>query len=291
MKLLLAGLQGHLDSGNSTMCYCWRVKRADGTTQGFTEHDRNLTFNGQTYLARAGFTSSQLSQKLGLSVDNLDIQGGLNDDTISEDDLASGLYDNAEVEIWWVNWQDTNQRILQSKGFFGEVVRGRTGFEVEFRSLSQKLQQKNGRIYTKYDDGSKTNQNLAASNYTGTGTIVSGTGRKFIVSGLSAYSSRWFDSGLLTFTSGANNGAEYEVKVFNNTDTEQTVEMWFVPANPVATSDTFTITVTTAGDLDTYIEKFGAAADFRGFPYMPGNDALTRYPIVGEGADGQSLFK
>lgn len=273
------------------MSYCWKVTRTDGLIQGFTEHDRDLSFGGDTYLARAGFTSSQLSQKLGLSVDNLDIQGGINADTISEDDLASGLYDNAEVEIWWVNWQNTDQRIMQSKGNFGEVVRGRTGFEVEFRSLAQKLQQKRGRIYTKYDDGSTTRQNLSNPLYTGTGAVTSITGRRLSVSGLSAYSTRWFDSGLLTFTSGANNGAQYEVKTFVSNSLGDTVELWFVPANPVLVSDTFTIVVTTAGDLDTYIEKFGNATDFRGFPYMPGNDALTRYPIVGEGADGQSLFR
>jgi len=291
MKTLSVELQGHLDTGATTMSYCWRVVRADGVVQGFTEHDRDLVFAGQTYLAKAGFTSSQMSQKKGLAVDNLEIQGGLNSDTIKEADLAAGLYDNASIEIWWVNWQDPSQRILQGKGFFGEVTRGRTGFEVEFRSLSQMLQQKKGRIFSKYDNGEVTSHDLSSPQYTGAGAVTSHVGRKLTVSGLDFFSSNWFNAGLLTFTSGANAGTTHEVKIFSNTGPEQEVELWFSPVSPVDVADTFSIMITTAGDLDSHIEKFGSAVDFRGFPYMPGNDALVRYPVVGESADGQSLFK
>lgn len=295
MKAFTAGLQEHLDTGTTTMAYCWKVTRTDGTIQGYTEHDRDLTFGGQTYLARSGFTSSQLSQKLGLSVDNLDIQGGLNAETINEDDLAAGLYDNAEVEIWWVNWQDTDERTLMSKGNFGEVTRGRTSFEVEFRSISHRLQQKQGRVYMKPCDAnvgdSECKVNLSSAAYTGTGTITALDGRRFTVTGLEGFEAGWFDSGIITFTSGANNLAIYEVKRFSRGTTGDILELWFKTANPVTVTDTFSITAGCDKSKTTCISKFGNIDNFRGFPYMPGNDALTSYPIVGEGADGQSLFK
>ena len=44
MKTLSAGLQGHVDSGTTTLAWCWRIERADGVVFGFTDHDRELEF-------------------------------------------------------------------------------------------------------------------------------------------------------------------------------------------------------------------------------------------------------
>lgn len=295
MKALSGGLQSHLDSGSTTMSYCWKLTRTDGAVQGYTDHDRDLAFGGLTYLASSGFTSSQLSQKLGLSVDNLDIEGGLNADTINEADLASGLYDNADVEIWWVNWQDTDELVQLSKGNLGEVTRGKSGFEAEFRSISHVLQQKTGRTYMGYCDtkigGPRCGVNLNVPAYQGNATISIIQGRRFTVTGLSAYESGWFDSGLLTFTSGANDMAVYEVKRFVRSGAVDVVELWFPTTSIVTVTDTFSITAGCGKDSVTCRAKFGNIDNFRGFPHMPGNDAMTAYPIIGDGSDGKSLFK
>lgn len=40
MKNIPPALQAHLDSGTTTLAWCWRMTRADGTAFGFTDHDR-----------------------------------------------------------------------------------------------------------------------------------------------------------------------------------------------------------------------------------------------------------
>ena len=40
MKTLSPALQAHLDSGATTLAWCWRIERADGVVFGFTDHDR-----------------------------------------------------------------------------------------------------------------------------------------------------------------------------------------------------------------------------------------------------------
>ena len=50
-----------------------------------------------------GFTASALESTGGLNVDNLDVTGALSSARLDEGDLAAGLYDNAEIEIWRVN--------------------------------------------------------------------------------------------------------------------------------------------------------------------------------------------
>jgi uncharacterized phage protein (TIGR02218 family) len=259
--------------------------------QGFTEHDRDLVVNGLTYLASSGFNATQVSQTLGLSVDNLDVQGAISSDTINEDDLANGVYDGAEVTLLWVNWADPTMYQVLSRGFIGEVKRQETAFSAEFRSLSQKLAQKTGRTYQRTCDAvlgdNRCKVNLASPIFQGTGSVTSASGRDLVVSGLGGYADDWFTHGLLTFTSGSNNGLSFEVKHHSGTS----IQLWEVPPSPVLSMDTFSITAGCKQDLDTCRDKFNNLLNFQGFPYVPGNDRLLQYPLQGEGEmDGGSLF-
>jgi uncharacterized phage protein (TIGR02218 family) len=121
MKTLPSGLETFLQSGVTTMVHCWKITREDGVVQGFTEHDSSLTFDSVTYLASSGFASTKIQFSLGLSVDNLEAIGALSSDTLNEDDLASGKYDNAAVDLWWVNFNNVTQRVLLTRGNLGRV--------------------------------------------------------------------------------------------------------------------------------------------------------------------------
>ena len=123
MKILPAPLQAHLDTGTTTLAWCWRVTRRDGVVLGFTDHDRDLAFDSTTFAAATGFTASEIKDAVGLSVDNLEVESALSDDSLNEHDLAAGLVDDAAIEIWRVNWADTSQRVLMRSGSIGEVRR------------------------------------------------------------------------------------------------------------------------------------------------------------------------
>jgi uncharacterized phage protein (TIGR02218 family) len=59
---------------------------------------------------------------------------------------------------------------------------------------------------------------------------------------------------------------------------------------PLAAGDTFTVTAGCDKHFDTCVAKFNNAVNFRGFPHIPGNDFVVRYPVSGEpGHDGGSL--
>jgi len=291
-KSLPGSLQSHLDGGATTMAMCWKVVRQDGVVQGFTEHDVDLTVGGQTYLARSGFSATQVSQTLGLSVDNLNVEGALSSDTINEDDLANGKYDSAELTLIWVNWADTTQHAVLSRGYLGEVKRGETAFSAEFRSLATKLSQQTGRTYQRTCDAQlgdsrcKFNPNQPA--FKTTGSVTSTTERDIVVSGTSGYASGWFSGGLITFTSGACSGMTFEVKLHAGS----TLVLWELPPSAVASSDSFTLTAGCKQDFETCKTKFNNQVNFQGFPFIPGNDRLTEYPKPGQGnMDGGSLFK
>ncbi len=39
-------LLSHLATGATHVCHCWSIARGDGVTFGFTDHDRELNFDG-----------------------------------------------------------------------------------------------------------------------------------------------------------------------------------------------------------------------------------------------------
>ena len=45
----------HLASGITTLARCWALTRADGTVLGFTDHDRDIGFDGIVFKASYNF--------------------------------------------------------------------------------------------------------------------------------------------------------------------------------------------------------------------------------------------
>jgi uncharacterized phage protein (TIGR02218 family) len=281
MKVLAPGLQAHLDSGSTTLCWCWRLTRRDGTKLGFTDHDRDLVFDGTTFEAAAGFTASEIKDSVGLNVDNLEVSSAITSSRLAEPDLASGLYDDAKVEIFRVNWASPDQRVLMRSGSLGEVKRAGTAFSAEIRGLAHYLQQPMGRLYQYTCDvdlgNARCGVNLALQAYRGVGDITNILSpRRFEVSGLSSFAQGFFSRGLLTFTSGAANGVAHEVKMHSVVAGVVALDLWEVPKGPLAVSQTFTITAGCDKTLPTCAAKFANAINFRGFPHMPGNDFIAK---------------
>jgi uncharacterized phage protein (TIGR02218 family) len=289
VKQLSSALQAHLDSGVTTLCWCWRLTRADGIKLGFTDHDRDVTFDGTTFEAAAGFTATEMCDSVGLSVDNLEVTSALSSERLSETDLTAGLYDDARVEIFRVNWAALEQRVLMRAGSLGEVRRASGAFAAEVRGLAHYLQQPKGRLYqftcdADLGDG-RCAINLEAAAYKGTGTITAVLGeRRFTASGLEAFANDWFTRGLVTFTSGAANGQAVEVKSHGFDGVTATLDLWAAVRGPLLAGQTFTVTAGCDKHLSTCTAKFANAVNFRGFPHMPGNDFVTQFARKGSSA-------
>lgn len=289
MKHLSEDLQAHLDSGATTLCHGWTLTRADSTRFGFTDHDRDLVIDGLLHEAAAGFTASAVESSSGLAVDNLDILGALMSDRLSEEALSVGLYDDAEVEIWRVNWADTDQRVLLRKGNLGEVTRGATGFSAELRGLAHRLNQPVGRLFQYACDADLGDARCGISIAAVSGTVTAADDdRVLTASGLGDYAEDWFTRGRLVFTSGANTGAAMEVKLHSPTSEGAVIELWQAMTRGVEVGDIFEVTPGCDKQFSTCKAKFGNGVNFRGFPHMPGNDFVVSYPASGDSNDGGS---
>lgn len=290
MKTLPPLFHAHLQSGSTTLCWCWCLTRHDGVKLGFTDHDRPLTFDGTTFEAASGFTASEMKDQIGFGVDNVEVTGAVSSDRLAEEDLRAGIYDDAKVEIFRVNWEDVDQRVLMRTGSLGEVSRAGQAFAAEVRGLSHYLQQPKGRLFQYACDAdlgdSRCSVNLEQSAFKASGAILEVySDRSFSASGLASFSSDWFTRGLVRFTSGAAQNQAIEVKSHRKAGDLVTLELWQAIRQPVEPAQTFTITAGCNKALETCRAKFSNTANFRGFPHMPGNDFVMAIARPGRSAN------
>jgi uncharacterized phage protein (TIGR02218 family) len=212
MKAASSALSTHIAGEVTTLSTCWRVSRTDGAEFFFTDHDRDLTFEGNVYAASTGYSRTAIANEAGLGVDNLDVDGLFASETITEQSLRAGLFDHAEVRVFLVNWADLSMGALKMRrGWFGEVMLTEQGtFRTELRGLSQALQQRLGEIYSpecRADLGDhRCKVNLAAWTRNGTVTSVSDRSVFFATIDGAPTADGWWGGGLLTWATGANAG-------------------------------------------------------------------------------------
>lgn len=142
-KTITAGLKAHLQQETTTLATCWRIVRRDGVEFHFTDHDRDLVIDGDTYSAESGYSRTAISNNAALSVDNLDLDGIFDDESITLADLRAGKFDYASVYIFMVNWADLTQGKLKlRRGTLGEMVAMPSGiFHTELRGMTEVLNQ------------------------------------------------------------------------------------------------------------------------------------------------------
>lgn len=284
MRDISTELQNRLQSGVTTMCRCWRITRADNTVLGFTDHDQVISFEGIQFDPSTGFEASQIQTSLGMNVDTVEIVGALSSERITEVDIIKGLYDDANVEIWFVDWQRTDLRLLQFRGTIGKITRESASqqFIAELNSLSARLNDVTGRAYTKICDAELGDARcgVVVPVITGNVTAVESASRIHIdVSGD-------YTHGIITWTTGENAGVKTRIRQH----ARNVLDLWQDAPLPVKVGDAFTMTTGCDKQLSTCRDKFNNYLNFQGFPYIVGDDWVMSYPSSGQGHDGGSRY-
>ena len=291
MRILPAGIASALEDGATTLAQIWRVMRRDGVVFGFSNHDSTLSVGGLDYLP-ASARGGALEKSLGLNVDSASVGGALSSDVIDEDELANGVWDGARVDVELVDWRDVSQRVHMFRGQIGEVRRGALGFEAELRGMQASLNTQTGCVYSRYCDAdvgdARCGVDLETSAFKGAGAIVEVSGaRLFRVSGLDVYSADWFTRGLLNWDAG---GAS-EVLAHRVNASGVWLELIDAPGAGLTIGETFIVRAGCEKSSATCLSKFANIGNFRGFPHMPGIDAMQSGPAPGAPLDGSSRWR
>ena len=289
-------LFSHMKAGAATTCRAWSVVRKDGTRYGFTDHDCDLTFEGQIFKASSGMTAGALQQSSGLSVDNTEVMGALSDNSISEADIAAGRFDSAKVVTYLVNWTNVEQRSIRFRGTFGEIEYSEGSFKVELRSQTDAFNQSNGRVYQPDcpaflgDSECKFDTNQPEFVLETAIKSVGSAGSYFLASH-PLYVDRWFERGLAVILSGSAKGLEAIVKFDQEINGLRRIELWTDFGMRPQTGDEIRVIAGCNKLAATCRAKFNNFLNFRGFPNIPSADWITSYPVSSQVNDGGSRSK
>ena len=275
MKTISTALSDHLAGEVTTLATCWALTRRDATEMFFTDFDEDLVIDGDTYLAASGYSRSAIVNSSSFSVDNLDIIGNLTSDVIREEDLFAGLYDFAEVRIFMVNWKDLSQGTLAlRRGWIGEVSAQDGAFTAELRGLAQALLYEVGEVYSPLcgADLGDSRCGVDVEAITETDVVASVTSRDQFT--LTSYDGvdDVLNGGVLTFTSGANAGRSCEIRDW--TKSGKTLTLYLEMPYEIEAGDEVSFFPGCDKRYATCRDVYANHLNFRGFPHIPGTDAL-----------------
>ncbi len=270
MRSISPGLKAHYALGTTTIATCWKAVLTNGTIVAATSHDRDIVFGGTTYRSVAAYTPSEIVHTADLSVDNLELEGFLASPAITEEDILSGVWDYAAIEMFEVNHADLAMgRNLIRKGTLGEIRAGRTKFNVELRGLLQQLSKRIIKLTSKectHDLGDARCQvNLAA--FTVTGSVTAVTSNRLFTDATRTEAVDYFTAGLLTWTTGLNAGLRMEVK---RSTAGGAIELHESMPFAVQVDDTYSMYAgCTKRFTEDCVGKFANGVNFGGFPHLP----------------------
>ena len=266
---------GWLDDEATTLALCWRIERRDGVTIGLTDHDRDLVVDGLIHQAAPGMTPSAIKRSDGLDADTMDIGGALTSAAIGEDDLLSGRWDGARVMLFAVDWPGSGGRVALGEGTIGAVETKNGAFTAELAGASAALERPACELTSPEcrAELGDARCRVAMAGRRRIVRIVAAADQMMMLETIEP-SANAYGGGRIRWLSGPNGGLESAVAASDGA-------MLTLRAAPI-----FALAAGTLGELiegcdkslATCAGRFGNAANFRGEPYLPGIDLLTRYP-------------
>jgi uncharacterized phage protein (TIGR02218 family) len=287
MRQIDEAFAARLAANETTLCACWRFERTDGEVFGATDHDRAVVFDGVSFLPSAGVEGAVLESSRGLAPGQAAAHGALSLAFLNAPDVDAGLWDGARVDVWRVDWRAPEHRVCVWSGRLSEITRQGEAFSAELVSLKADLERTIGRVYARTCDAevgdTRCGVDLGNPTLRGEGVVSAVTGgRGFLSSGLEGFSNGWFSAGMLTWSSGANAGRVMRVSRHAGAE----IELVRAPRFAMAPGDAFTVSAGCDKTFAMCRTRFGNAERFRGFPHMPGPEAVLAGPSSDKANDG-----
>ena len=274
MRTISANLKADLVDGYRSVII--KITTVDGTSYGYTDHEFPLTVDSVVYQPAPGLSRTNLTATTDSQVSNQEFGSAWVD--APEEEMISGKFDNATVEVAFCSWQHPEYgRLLIDKGNLGVIQWTADGFRADMQSHMRQLQRNINFVFTagcrhslfsQFDNTHIGACTLNKASYTWSGTVNAVTTQRstFTTTGLSQ-ANGVCTNGVLTWTSGPNNGLSYEVKAHTVTGST-TIELFLPTIYDIAAGHSFSITAGCDKTLATCKAKFNNVVNFGGFPHI-----------------------
>ena len=277
MKTISSGLKAAIDSGN--ICTLFTILANDGTAKYFTDHNNALTVSGHSYVPSAGVTRIKMKASNNAEVSNQEVAATILD--MPDDELKSGKWDNAQIEVAMCSWQNPAEgKLIVFKGTIGVIQWTDEGFRADIQNYLRDLGRNIGNVVTANcrhqlfstaGPGKIGGCGVGRSAYVSTGTVsYILTGKLKIKIANTGRPHQWASNGYIKFTSGYNANLTSEVKIHNveGGSLGESIELYLATVMPIMVGDTFELTAGCDHTAETCSAKFGNIVNFGGFPHL-----------------------
>ena len=271
MRDITLGMIEYLATEAPTLSTLWTITATDGLIVRSTDFSSDLYFDGNLYASINGHERTAIQFTSDLRDDNLSINGFINVN-ISRNDLLSGRYDYAAVQIWQINpFDHALGKIHLLAGHMGNITIDDNQFSVDITSRmsqfkSSQIEQSSPECRADLGDA-RCNVNLTL--YTTTGSITSIDAFNLKLTVTLANTSINLIDGYLAFTSGVNNGGKIDIKSYVIGSGEIVLHWW--PVNDPAIGDTVSVVQGCDKRFATCRDVYNNKANFRGEGNIPGS--------------------
>ncbi|MET0249900.1 MAG: DUF2163 domain-containing protein [Sphingobium sp.] len=257
-----------------TLAFCWRLERRDGVTVGLTSHDRDLMIGHVRYRAAPGMTPSAIRSGVGMEAGDVDLEGALTSDAISEADLVAGRWDGVALELRLTQWEAPGALwLMLARGTVGAVGRKGGLFTAELVGPAAALRAPVAPS-TSPDCRARLGDQACRVDMAGRRRVVQVSAAEGAVASVAGLMPGAYAFGTLRWTTGRNAGLTQAI-VDNDAGA---VTLADPPAFAVEPATFALMEEGCDRQLATCATRFANAVNFRGEPYLPGTDLLTRYP-------------
>jgi hypothetical protein len=147
MKEFTVDFKNAIAQSVTTICQCVKILRSDGVKYTLTNFDSDLTIDGELYRSSYAFNPTAYSTALGLQIENMEIEGAVDDLFIDDFDIIKNKFYGAEVWFFSVDYKNIDygkNKILY--GTVGEIEVTDKQFKMEVRGISKRYED----LYTSY---------------------------------------------------------------------------------------------------------------------------------------------
>lgn len=259
----------------TTIAFAWTIARRDGVTIALTDHDQDISAGDRLYRAAPGMTPSAIRRGEGLDADTMEASGVLGDAAITADDLIAGRWDGARVTIAALDWRTGATVAMLGGGTIGAVETRDGGFTAELRGPAAALDRPAAEETTPTCRATLGDRRcrVPMADRRRHARVLASDGAAVTLDAAEPVANGW-GGGLLRWLGGANCGLAAAVARSEGA----VATLRAPPAFPVAPGTLVEIAEGCDRTIATCTARFANAANFRGEPYLPGIDLLTRYP-------------
>jgi uncharacterized phage protein (TIGR02218 family) len=293
MKSISAGLKTAIAEGTTTLARLFYIVTTSGNVYRFTDHDSDIFYNEISIIPPA--IQHQWHASSGVSVSSI-VTTSTNSQATTQvrvvytsgfiEELACirGEFDGASMRVLFLDWSDLSlghatlfEGVL---GSFQNSFKGYGFFEL-FNKFAQ-LRRPLGAVYSpecRADLGdARCGVDINALSNLASVTAVTSRSA-FTVSATSGAATKYYEQGVVVFTSGANSGRSVEILTDPSASTTRAIRLVLPLPADIEVGDTLTLYAGCDKRIETCQTKFGNAINFQGEPAVPGALFASGYPI------------